>query len=92
MGAPRGAASLHQFAKPDTTQNERRQYGAHFRSALRIHEACHDGRQRLVRLIRDRADGDERQATLRRRAGNVMALHVDGEGTEAGEGVCLVVW
>jgi hypothetical protein len=92
MGTPRGAPCLEQLSNRHTTQNERRQNGAHFRSAFHIHETRHDGRQRLLSLIGDRAHCDEGHTAFRRRPGNVVALHVDGQCGAASERVRLFLW
>ena len=92
MGVPRGSPGVQQLCKRHTTQNERRQNGAHFRSPFHVDEIRHDGRQRLLRPVGDGADSYERQAAFGRRQGNVVAFHVDGEGGAASERVGLVLW
>ena len=92
MGTPRSAPCVEQLSNRHTTQNERRQNGAHSRSAFHIHETRHDGRQRLLSLIGDRAHCDEGHTAFRRHPGNVVALHVDSERAGAREGSGLFLW
>jgi hypothetical protein len=58
---------------------------------LRINEGRHDCGQDLVGLVGNGAHRDERQVSLAGRAGDVMALHVDGERPAPGEGVGLLL-
>ena len=49
------------------------------------------GGQDFVGLVGDGAHRDERQVALAGRAGDVMALHVDGERAAPGEAIGLLL-